>query len=1120
MVMFGGSMLKYSGSYANTEKNFVILNMNNEQRIKDDNLYSLLCVVQNIIQRGHISRPSNYLMESLGSIGDVDKPCFLWPTEDSKWTVIKGDDENADYPADIFYEHILGEFFGEYAFIKNLTIPEAHFEDLLEDTKSFNGQQVDFYIPQIRTVIEIDGSSHLDQEQKSLDQQRDEILAKNNIEVYRFAAGDVRNIGSGLNELMKPLIEKRSNSEILKEYISNKTIDGSNVRVKYDAVYRIQMFLLQCFKNGILNLNNKIYINIINSDVSDIENLVKFAYQDVCLWIKNIAQILKAKIEIPDLILGKNESNSIDVDISMFARYTDTTVVLPKAVYIRTGYYYDKDYYSVATAETLQYNFLVEQEENDDKALRFLVKNIFGFDDFNEGQMPIIKNVLEKKDTIGILPTGGGKSLTYQFCALLQPGVTLVVVPIVSLMQDQKRGLDLKGINRTSFISSSQTGEEKGNIIDEMKAGKYQIVWISPERFQNKDFRHVLESINRSKHFALAVLDEVHCLSEWGHDFRVSYLALIPTIVKYCPEAILMGLTATASQAVLEDLKVEFGIDGTGIKALTSMDRPELHYKRIKVYTEDDRKKAILKIVNEQHEDYTNKNGETKHKIGLIFCPTVKTKIIKSYDPFEPDRYRTYSACDAIKSSLILNGYDGKFSSYHGQMTMADRTAVQEKFMDNKFDLMICTKAFGMGIDKDNIKWTIHAALPQSVESFYQEAGRAGREKDKSVASNCYIIYMPEEESSIEDVNNIFKADTTIEKRIELSQKLHNDISTIMYFWNGNKEPVELEYAGISAVLRKLYEGKSTLNFGIGKDAMYLNDIQKSLYKLFLLGIVENWTIKYQTLDSGYVYVDYKGLDEGDIKLHLYKYIHKYDKEFSIEQDSKRYHKYYSMNNTDELPITKLIKVLIEWGNDNVIYNRLQSTYTMLQWLDSSVSDVQFRRNIIEYFKFSELTVILDGVVQDPLDYNIWFDALYAKDTITNQRISVIDTDLARTTLVSLQRYLESYRNNTGLNYLCGMLRLLAGNYIGTEGEWRFKESLQNIKESLSEQEILDIVSNTILVGNNMDLPEKDKLSEMIIGNLGGFEKLLFDGLHDRFSLGLLLQEPTAKLNHIMEGIK
>ena len=211
---------------------------------------------------------------------------------------------------------------------------------------------------------------------------------------------------------------------------------------------------------------------------------------------------------------------------------------------------------------------------------------------------------------------------------------------------------------------------------------------------------------------------------------------------------------------------------------------------------------------------------------------------------------------------------------------------------------------------------------------------------------------MPEEESSIEDVNNIFKADTTIEKRIELSKKLHNDISTIMYFWNGNKEPVELEYAGISAVLRKLYDGKSTLNFGISKDIMSLNDIQKSLYKLFLLGIVENWTIEYQNIDSGYVHVDYKGLDEEDIKLHLYKYIHKYDKEFSIEQDSKRYHKYYSINNTDELPITKLIKVLIEWGNDNVIYNRLQSTYTMLQWLEPSVSDVQFRRNIIEYFKF------------------------------------------------------------------------------------------------------------------------------------------------------------------------
>ena len=739
-------MLKYSGSYANTENNFVLLNLDEEQCIKDEKLYSLLCVVQNIIQRGYVSRPSDYLFEALGSYGDISTTCLLWPKEDSKWTIIKGDDENADYPAEFFYEHILGEFFNEYAFIKNLTIPEAHFEDLIKDARLFNGQQVDFYIPQIRTVIEIDGSSHLEQEQKSLDQKRDEILAKNNIEVYRYTAGDVRSINYELNQLMQPLLDKIFNSEILREYISNKTIDGNNIRVKYDAIYRIQMLLIQCLKSGTLSLNNKICINVVNSDVGDIEELVKYSYHDICLWIENLAQLLKIKIELPDLVLGKGDTNSIDIDISMFARYTDTTVTLPKAIYIRTGYYYDKNYYSVATAETLQYSFLVEQEEKDDKALRFLVKNIFGFEDFNEGQLPIIKNVLEKKDTIGILPTGGGKSLTYQFCALLQPGVTLVVVPIVSLMQDQKRGLDLKGIDRTNFISSSQTGEEKGNTIDEMKAGKYQIVWSSPERFQNKDFRHVLESINRSKHFSLAVLDEVHCLSEWGHDFRVSYLALIPTIVKYCPEAILMGLTATASQAVLEDLKVEFGIDGTGIKALTSMDRPELQYKRIKVYTEEDRKKTILKIAKEYHEDYTNKNGEIKHKIGLIFCPTVRPKNNKSY-----------SACEAIKSALTSNNYDGSFSAYHGQMTMAERTSTQEDFMNNKYDLMICTKAFGMGIDKDNIKWTIHAALPQSVESFYQEAGRAGREKDKSVHSNCYIIYMPEKEDNTVNVKDIFQ---------------------------------------------------------------------------------------------------------------------------------------------------------------------------------------------------------------------------------------------------------------------------------------------------------------------------------------------------------------------------
>lgn len=1096
-------VLKYSGSYGNTENNFVLFNIDSEKRIEDDTLYGLLCVVQNIIQRGMVSIPSEYLRDKLGELGCVEEPCFFVAEKESTWNLIKGDEENIDYPAETFLNQLLPKYLEEYAYVRNLTVPEAEFSDIIGRSTILDGQQVDFYIPQIRTVIEIDGGSHLKTFQIYKDKVRDRELERENINVIRISTSDLRKETKQFKDLMKDLKKKIAEDARLPFYKIESQIEQDNIRLQYDVIYRLQIMILECLKHGILDINkDTINVKFVGSVIPNSGALVRYAYEDLRLWLEHIAQLLKKPLRMPKLVVREDvKENLIQVDISMFARYTDTTVERQNVIYIRNDYFCDSNFYKVSTADTLQYHFPVESAQDDDKALTFLLKNIFGFNEYNVGQIPIIKHTLERNDTIGILPTGGGKSLTYQVCALLQPGVTMVIVPIISLMQDQKRGMDIRGINHTSYISSAQMGSEKSKVLDDFMGGKYQLIWISPERFQNQEFRESLVKINREMNFALAVIDEVHCLSEWGHDFRVSYLALIHTIREYCPEACLLGLTATASQAVLEDLKAEFENDGSGVKSLTSMDRKELIFDRIHVYSQMEKYQKIASLVKASNIDYTNQNGETKHQIGLVFCPTVGGKGV---------------SCDNVIDYLKKEKIVDRLSAYHGKLSMERRVDIQNQFMDDAYDVMICTKAFGMGIDKDNIKYTIHTCLPQSVESFYQEAGRAGREKDKSVKSHCYILYTPEGELYQHAVKKIFRADTEIEERKFISEHLENDLRTIMYFWNLNRKTVEEEYANISAVLKKLYLGKHTLAFNNGGYFDFtLDNIQVALYKLSLLGIVQNWTVQYASLDEGTVDVEYVGVNEKEIENHLLSYIHKYDVEFRIDVETSRYKKYFGIvHNDGEKIVTRYIKTLIEWSNDNVLYNRLQSTYTMLQWMDEGISDDQFRRNLIEYFKFSEQTVIFEGIIYNPLEYNNWFDILYTKEGVTH---IPVNEEIAEANLAALQRYLESYRNNTGLNFLSGILRIMTGKYRGSEGEWRLQEALDNIKETLDYEQQMEIINRTLDVGRTMKLEYRDLLSHVLISKFNGIERRVYDKLEDRYSLSMLLDNYVEQIDKIVK---
>lgn len=414
-------------------------------------------------------------------------------------------------------------------------------------------------------------------------------------------------------------------------------------------------------------------------------------------------------------------------------------------------------------------------------AISFFLQNVFRKNEFRPGQEAILNRALLTKDVIGLLPTGGGKSLTYQMSALLQPGITVVIDPINSLMKDQYEKLLSNGITKTAYINSNNTKEEREYHLEKLSDGKYLFIFISPERLQIQKFREALLLCNSKKVFySYAVIDEAHCVSEWGHDFRHSYLKLSQNLRQFCkPKSTrlpLFGLTATASFDVLADVQRELEMSDDSIITLPpkAIDREELNFNIIKVDAEIDdklvwfgREKLLGKykypIIRDLLENMPNiikqfeieygflfPNDEFYGQIenrfrnaGIIFCPSKSGKL-------------PYGALHLKYGNRDLSGLDQlpflKIGTFFG--TQDDDTVQenfineqakeseknQDAFLQNETNLMIATKAFGMGIDKSNIRFTIHYSFPNSVESFYQEAGRAGRDRSPSL---CTIIYHP-----------------------------------------------------------------------------------------------------------------------------------------------------------------------------------------------------------------------------------------------------------------------------------------------------------------------------------------------------------------------------------------
>lgn len=333
---------------------------------------------------------------------------------------------------------------------------------------------------------------------------------------------------------------------------------------------------------------------------------------------------------------------------------------------------------------------------------RSVLKQYFGHDQFRRGQEELIDAILSGRDALGIMPTGGGKSLCYQVPALLLPGVTLVISPLISLMKDQVTALKKAGIS-AAYINSSLSSQQLHLVYSNMREGRYQILYVAPERLDTEAFR----ALGQTAQITLVAVDEAHCISQWGQDFRPSYLKIAEFVATLPHRPVVGAFTATATSEVQQDIVRSLKLRAP-FRMVTGFDRPNLFFD---VRHPKDKMSTLITLIRER-----------KGKSGIVYCAT---------------RASVEKICKALCDRDILA------TRYHAGLGETERRMNQDDFQYDRKSVMVATNAFGMGIDKSNVSFVIHYNMPKSLEAYYQEAGRAGRDGEPA---DCILLY------SVEDI--------------------------------------------------------------------------------------------------------------------------------------------------------------------------------------------------------------------------------------------------------------------------------------------------------------------------------------------------------------------------------
>lgn len=704
-------------------------------------------------------------------------------------------------------------------------------------------------------VIELDGSQH--KEAIAVDRSRDAGLRRANINVLRFAGAQVRE----RSELRTRLHALHRTPPTPDQHLLERLHAPA-------AATRVGIALLELLEAGALSPGGDWCVNVLDEhewaplvtgrvlevfrgigQVWGLEIAPKRLRSRTTTWIESEDGYQQAPGELVEVWDAEVRLEPFVPAWAALAPATCPTVVIRNSAVLGP-----LDWLPTPTVERRDVD---ETNPNVEVGLRMLLRHLFGHDDFREGQASAVLSALAGVDACVLLPTGAGKSLIYQMAGLLRPGATLIIDPLTSLVDDQERRLREDGIDRVVAIHGGKTASatERDRLYREVARGDALFAFLTPERLQIDGFRKALGNAAERQSINLAVIDEAHCVSEWGHDFRTAYLR-VGRNVRFLSRGRddlpppLLALTGTASPAVLRDVLIELETSPEDMRILrpASFDRPNLSYA-VSVGEQDGWVGRVRKMLLEHIpkelgcesiELATLKGVDTKS--GLVFVPhtngeygveKVRQHVVSALNSVTPS---DEAAKVEIYSGGMPKGWTGNWS--------VDKVEFAGRFKDNECTALVTTKAFGMGIDKPNIRWTVHVGYPASLEGFAQEAGRAGRDGHKA---HCVLVASPPPEQRAEALLDLRR--TRKERELAFEELGKCDLERQYYFLKNNYTGVEDELPTLLETLDELLQAgpgnrRSILKPHGFKDSG-TDQNEKALYRLAMIGIVDDYTIDY-----------------------------------------------------------------------------------------------------------------------------------------------------------------------------------------------------------------------------------------------------------------------------------